>query len=293
MKALVTGASGMLGTALTPELKKVGFEVCSTDISGDITFLDIRDFECSKSVILGFSPDIIFHLAAETNVDKCELDSKHAYEVNTLGTENIARLSLIVDAVLVYISTMGVFDGKKDGLYNEFDEPNPINIYSRTKLEGEKVVTKLLSKYYIIRAGWMMGGGRKDKKFVAKILDLIGDGEEISAVTDKFGSPTFTKDLSKKMIELVNTNQYGLYHITNSGHCSRYDIALKIVEFLKKDIAVRPVSSDVFPLPAPRIRSEAAESLKLSSIGIKPMRPWEEALRDYLEELVSEKTDER
>ncbi len=292
-KAIVTGANGMLGSALIPELKKTGFEVCPTDIfnTNDIRFLDIRNFEGAKKIILNFSPDIIFHLAAETDVDRCELEPEHAYEVNTLGTENIARLARLTDAVLVYVSTMGVFDGKKDGPYNEFDEPNPVNVYSKTKWEGEKRVTELLSRYYIVRAGWMMGGGRRDKKFVAKILDLIEEGKEISAVTDKFGSPTFTNDLSKAMIELIKTNQYGLYHITNSGHCSRYDIAVRIVEFLKEDIVVRPVTSDAFPLPAPRIRSEAAESLKLDSIGIKPMRQWEEALKDYLAQLLLEKTD--
>lgn len=294
-KVLVTGANGMLGSALISELEKAGFEVCPTDTSNasGIRFMDIRDFEGAKKIIMDFSPEILFHLAAETDVDKCELEPEHAYEVNTRGSENIARIAKLADSVLVYISTMGVFDGIKEGPYNEFDQPNPINVYSRTKREGEKKVMELLSRYYIVRAGWMMGGGRRDKKFVAKILDLIDEGREISAVTDKFGSPTFTKDLSKTMLELIKTNQYGLYHITNSGSCSRYDIAVKIVEFLKKDVRVKPVSSDAFPLPAPRIRSEAAESLKLNTVGLKPMRPWEEALKDYLKELISEKTYER
>ncbi len=294
MKALVTGANGMLGTSLIPELKRNGFEVCQTDISPDNSvFLDITQLEGAKKVITKFCPDFIFHLAAETDVDKCELHPKHAYEVNALGTENIARLSCDIKAVLVYISTMGVFDGGKDTPYNEYDEPNPINTYSRSKLKGEIAVSTLLTNYYIVRAGWMMGGGRKDKKFVAKILDLIDEGKPISAVTDKFGSPTFTKDLSKSIIELIKTGKYGLYHLTNKGFCSRYDIALKIVEILNRPVTVKPVGSDAFPLPAPRIRSEASESSKLASIGITPMRPWGDALREYLSELISEKRDEK
>lgn len=283
-KVLVTGANGMLGCDLILQLKMAGFVICATDIScgKDIIFLDIRDFEETKKVICGFCPDIIFHLAAETDVDRCEIDPTHAYEVNTAGSENIARLCATEDITLVYISTMGVFDGKKDTPYNEFDEPNPINIYSKTKLEGEKIVQRLLKKYYIVRAGWMMGGGRKDKKFVAKILDLVEAGKPVSAVTDKYGSPTFTKDLSGCLIKLIETGQYGIYHITNKGYCSRYDIALKIVKFLNKDVIVQPVTSDAFPLPALRTRSEASESVRLAPLGIDIMRPWEEALEDYL-----------
>lgn len=280
----------MLGSALIPELVKCGFEIYPTDISEGkkIIFLDIKDSNEVRKTMLDFCPDIVFHLAAETDVDKCEMNPKHAYETNVLGTENIVRSSIEADAICVYVSTMGVFDGKKDAPYNEFDEPNPINVYSRTKLEGEIIARRLLTKYYIVRAGWMIGGGRKDKKFVAKILDLIEKDKPISAVTDKYGSPTFTKDMAKCMLELIKTNQYGLYHITNKGYCSRYDIAVKIVEFIDKNIVVNAVTSDAFPLPAPRIRSESSESLKLCSLNIAPLRPWEDALKEYIMELLNE-----
>lgn len=286
MKALVTGANGMLGNDLCAELALNNITVYATDIdkaSSGIVYLDVADTYKIKSAIAEFRPDIVFHLAAETNVDKCEQETVHAYKVNTLGTENVALACLSYDIPMVYISTGSVFDGKKGAPYTEFDEPNPVNIYARTKWEGEKIVQKLLNRYYIIRAGWMIGGAKKDKKFVAKIVELLKTEKEIPVVTDKKGSPTFTRDFAKGIIELVSLERYGLYHMVNQGSCSRYEIAQKIVELTqKKGVTIKPITSDSFPLPAPRPDSEALENFKLNLLGICEMRSWQKALEDYI-----------
>jgi len=288
VKALVTGAGGMLGSALCPALSKNEYEVLATDINianSQMIFLDIREFDNVKIFINKNKPDIIFHLAAETDVDKCELNKDHAYKTNVKGTENIVLACKELDIPMVYISTCGVFDGTKKEPYNEFDKPNPISIYTKSKFEGEKIVQDALSKYFIFRAGWMIGGGKKDKKFVAKIVELLKTKDTLNVVNDKRGNPTFTKDFSECIIKIIKLGQYGLYHVTNKGSASRYEIACKIVEYLgRKDITVKPVGSEFFPLPAPRPNSESVDNYKLKLLGIK-MRPWGEALRDYLKEL--------
>ncbi len=291
MKCLVTGANGMLGGALCPLLSKKGHDVLMTDINtsdAKIAFLDVRDLDGLKGYVNKAKPDIVFHLAAETDVDKCEIDPGHAYNVNAQGTKNVALVCREPDIPMVYISTCGVFDGKKQEPYNELDEPNPISAYTKAKYEGENIVRSLLSKYFIFRAGWMIGGGKKDKKFVAKIVELIKTKDVLTVVNDKRGCPTFTKDFSECIIKIIETGLYGLYHVTNKGSASRYDIACKITEYLgRNDVVVKPISSDLFPLPAPRPDSEAVDNSKLKSLGID-MRPWEEALREYLKELTSD-----
>ena len=289
MKVVVTGANGMLGSALCPALKRKGYKVYATDINNignDIDLLDVQDIDQINSFVKNVHPDLIIHLAAETDVDKCETQIDHAYMVNAIGTENIALISQKVSVPLIYISTAGVFDGEKQEPYTEFDLPNPVNIYAKTKLEGERIVEKLLSRYFIVRAGWMMGGTGKDKKFVAKIVELLKTKKELSVVTDKLGSPTYTKDLSNNLIQLIRSGRYGLYHIANKGGCSRYDIAKKITEYLKKtDIVIKPITSDKFPLPAPRGRSEQIDNYKLNLLSMNNMPPWQDALKEYLGEI--------
>jgi dTDP-4-dehydrorhamnose reductase len=288
MKILVTGAAGMLGSSLCPILRQNGHEVNATDINTadkGIECLDVRNFEQVKTFVEKIDPDLVMHLAAETDVDKCELEPDYAYLTNTIGTQNIALVCQKYDIETVYISTIGVFDGNKPEPYTEFDEPNPINVYGKSKLWGEKVIENLLRKYYIVRAGWMMGGGPgKDKKFVAKIIGLLSKTNRLKVVNDKFGSPTCTVDLSNCLSELIETEYYGLYHCTNKGFASRCEIAKKIVEYLgRNDVTIEPTSSAYFPLPAPRARSEASRNYKLELLGIDNARHWEEALKEYIE----------
>ena len=293
MKILVTGARGMLGSDLCPRIEQEGWEVLRTDLNADgpgIHFMDVRDFDGVSACVKDFLPDMVMHLAAETDVDKCETRVQEAYISNAVATRNVARICKDRNIIMVYISTGGVFDGKKDEPYTEYDTPNPVNIYGKTKLKGEEYVGEMLKDYYIIRAGWMIGGGKEDKKFVGKIFDLAMKHNKIFAVNDKFGSPTFTKDLSNCIVGIVKTGKYGLYHGVNKGWCSRYDIACRIVGFLEsKDVQVAPVDSNHFPLPAPRARSEAMVNSKLEEIGLNRMRPWEEALKEYIDILSKER----
>ena len=290
MKILLTGAAGMLAADVTEELKKQKHQVFTFDIHQrlpDIEALDVRDFEKVLKVVKNKKPDCIFHLAAETDVDLCEKEPHHAFKVNTLGTENIALACLEYDVRLLYVSTAGVFYGDQQSPYTEFDSPHPINVYGQSKWQGEIIVQNLLRKYFIIRAGWMVGGWEIDKKFVYKIVQQLKEGQkELRVVADKFGSPTFTKDFAKNLMNVINTNRYGLYHMTNKGTCSRYDIAVKIVELmgLKGKVAVNPINSAQFPLPAPRANSEMMCNLKLDLIGLNNMPPWEKSLQDYIQQ---------
>lgn len=284
MKVLITGAAGMLGTALCPSLIDEGHKVIKTDRHGTDLSVDVRNLQAVQSTILHNRPDLVFHLAAETDVDRCERDPGHAYLTNTIGTENLCLACQKDKIPLVYISTAGVFGGEKPEPYIEFDQPNPANIYGRSKWEGEKVVRNLLEHYFIFRAGWMVGGWSIDKKFVRKIVDQLKSKGEIKAVNDKFGSPTFTTDFARNVMRVVETGRYGLFHMTNKATCSRYDIALKIVEFMGVEgrVHVAPVSSAEFPLPALRARSEMLQNYKLELLGLNHMPPWDVSLKTYI-----------
>ncbi len=284
-RALVTGSNGMLGDVFCPELQRHGYQVLRTDIvtSGGVSSLDIRNLKMVSRFIKDNKPSIVFHLAAETDVDKCELNEHLAYETNAAGTENIASACRECDIPIVYISTGAVFDGKKLGGYTEEDKPAPISVYGKSKLKGEQAVRSLLSRYYIIRAGWMVGGYNKDKKFVRKIMQQIDSKRDILAVTDKFGTLTFTGDFAKGIVSIVSLGKYGTYHCVNKGICTRFDIAKKIAEYLDRpEVSIKPVTSDFFPLPAPRGKSEALINHRLACMGMDNMRPWQEALREYV-----------
>jgi len=299
MKVLVTGAAGMLGGDLCNELEKEGHEVLKTDINlieENIKKLDVRNKEEVFSLIEQFKPELVAHLAAETDVDKCEREVDHTYKTNTIGTLNVALACQKHDIVMAYISTAGVFDGTSSEPYTEFHKPNPINVYGKSKYEGEKIVETLLNKYFIIRAGWMMGGGpKRDKKFVSKLLKQIEEGKkDIYVLTDKTGTPTYTVDFSRTFVKLIETGNYGLYHLTNKGECSRYNVARKIFELLDiKDINLRPVVSTLYPkdhykyfssteIPASRPNSEMMRNYKLELMGINEMRHWEDAVEEYI-----------
>ena len=288
MKIIVTGAAGMLAAEVIPVLLKDGHEVIQTDIHQRLPVigrLDIREKDEVLTQIEKIKPDYIFHLGAETNVDLCEQEPDHAFRSNATGTENIALACKEFGVKMLYISTTSVFHGDKTEPYTELDTPNPVNVYAKSKLEGEKTVQSLLSEYFIIRAGWMIGGWELDKKFVYKIVQQLKSGkEELTVVNDKFGSPTFTKDFAANLMNVINTGKYDLYHMTNKGTCSRFDMAVKIVEFmgLENKVKVNPVSSDQYPLPAPRPRSEMAQNYRLDLLGLNNMPYWHDSLHEYI-----------
>ena len=277
----------MLGSALCPTLTQKGHDIFVTDLipsNNGIEELDVRNFKQVEEVVDSFRPEIVMHLAAETDVDRCEVDPDHAFKTNTIGTQNVSLVCQKRNIVMVYISTIGVFYGDKIEPYTEFDTPNPINVYGQSKLEGEKIVQNLLNRYYIVRAGWMVGGGpKRDKKFIGKIIKQTKETTKIKAVYDKIGSPTYTVDFSRCLADLIETGYYGLYHCTNKGYCSRFDVAKKIVEILgRTDVTVEPVNSAHFPLPAARARSEMSRNYKLELIGMDIARNWEDALTEYI-----------
>lgn len=286
MKILVTGSAGMLGSSMCPILKKKNHEIFATDLipAEGIDYLDIRNFKQVEKAVEKIKPDIVLHLAAETDVDKCEIEPDNAFLTNTIGTQNVALVCQKQNIVMLYVSTIGVFYGDKIEPYTEFDIPRPANLYGLSKLEGEKIVQQLLNNYYIVRAGWMVGGGpTRDKKFVGKMIRQMNEKTTLRAVNDKIGSPTYTVDFSNCVTDLIETGYYGLYHCTNKGYCSRFDVAKKIVEIMGRfDVTVEPVSSAVFPLPAARARSEMSRNYKLELLGLDKTRTWEDALKDYL-----------
>ncbi len=290
MNILLTGASGMLASDVVPQLLRQGHSVIQTDLrprTAEISLLDITHRAEVVEIIERVRPDYIFHLAAETDVDLCEKDPDHAFATNTIGTENIALVCQAYDIPLLYISTAAVFSGYKPLPYTEFDSPQPANVYGDSKLQGEIIIQRLLSRYFIIRAGWMIGGWLIDKKFVYKIVQQLCDGKkELSVVNDKFGSPTFTTDFAANLMRVIQTKRYGLYHMANRGTCSRFDIATKIVEYcgLAGQITLLPINSAQFPLPAPRARSEMMTNYKLELLDLNTMPTWQESLGLYIQE---------
>ena len=281
MKILVTGAAGMLGSDLCPI-----FSEEHTVVMTDIKEMDVRDptqvMRWSKDV----QPDLIAHLAAATEVDECERNPDLAYATNAIGTRNVALACQEVGATLLYISTHSVFDGTKCEPYTEFDTPNPLSHYSRAKYAGEEYVRSLLNRYYIVRAGWMFGGRTEDKKFVAKIIAAARSKPFLTIVDDKFGSPTYTADMSRGMLNLIKTGWYGTYHMVGTGgYCNRLEYAQAILDYAGvRSCELRPVSSAAFPLSAPRPRMEAGRNYLLDLMGCNWMRPWRAALQDYVQQ---------
>lgn len=288
MKILLTGAAGMLAADVIKLLTSQKHEVIKTDINRrlpDIEKLDIVDSEEVLHKVETVKPDYIFHFAAETDVDLCQKKPKHAFEVNAFGTKNMALAAKEFGSRLLYISTGNVFDGNKLTAYVESDEPHPINEYGKSKLQGEEEVKKLLSEYFIIRVGWMVGGWELDKKFVYKIVQQLKEGKkELKVVSDKFGSPTFTKDFAANFMTVLNTEQFGLYHMTNKDTCSRYDIAVRVVECMgfKDKVKIIPIDSSQFPLPAPRPQSEMLTNHRLDLLKLNNMPYWQDSLKEYI-----------
>jgi len=299
MKILITGAAGMLGSSMTPILRENGHEVYPTDIKIEegIEYLNVRDYRQVLDWVKKIQPDFVLHLAAETDMEVCENKPKYAYLTNTLGTQNIALICKKFDIKTVYICTAGIFDGQKDTFYTEFDEVKPLSVYGQSKFEGEKIVRATLDRYFVFRPGWMIGGGRKDKKFVGKVLGQIRRGaKELYAVNDKFGTPTYTKDFCRNLAEVIKTDFYGVYHMVCRGSASRYDIASEIVKILNRpDIKIHSVHSDYFAeeYPVNRPKSEMLTNFMLELRGINKMRNWREILREYIEENFSDLINKR
>ena len=288
-KILITGCGGMLGSAVYPVFSETGARILATDIDLNeswLEHLDIRDiYECGK-VFKQFQPTIVLHLAALTDLEYCESNQHASWETNALGTENIALMAKKHGCTMCYISTAGVYDGHQNA-YTDFDPPNPLSYYAKSKYHGEVFVQQFMEKYYIFRAGWMMGGGpEKDKKFINKIYRQICDGAtELFIVEDKLGNPTYTRNFAESIRKVLPTGYYGLYNQVCTGSGSRYDVAVEFVRLLglSEKIRVTQVDSDHFKKEyfAPRPYSEKLVNLKLNKRKINHMRNWKDCLQEY------------
>lgn len=289
-KVFITGCGGMLGKAVYERFAP-HCQVLATDIDLNEPWLeygDVIDFQKISEKASKFEPDLIINLAALTNLEYCEKNPEITWKTNALGAENIALISKRLDAAHIYISTAGIFDGQKE-YYNDFEQPNPMSIYAKSKYYGEVIIEKMLDNYFIFRAGWMMGGGyEKDKKFVNKIFKQILDGKkELFVVNDKLGTPTYTVNFAESMFAIVQTELFGLYNMVCEGSCSRYEVALEFIKLLglDKDISIKIVDSGFFKNEyfAPRPDSEKLLNLKLSARGTNYMKDWRKCLEDYVE----------
>ena len=288
-KILMTGAGGMLGDALFEYFSKE-YLVRATDMSLTdpwLTYLDVRDKQAYEKTVAEFRPDYIFHLAALTSLEECERNPENAYATNALAVKYAAQLANRYGAKLIYMSSAGVFAGHQE-YYADTDEPHPMNVYGLTKQMGSLLTEYYAPNHLIIRPGWMMGGGpRKDKKFVNAIVkQLVAGKKEIYAVTDKFGTPSYTRDIAVTLGGLLKKNTIGTYNMVCSGSASRYDVAKTIIEELwyARAVTLIPVDSSYFA-DAYFARRPASENLltdRLNAEGLNRMRPWQAALRDYL-----------
>ncbi len=274
MKILITGAYGMLGSDLREVLKS--HELIATG-SGD---LDITDKEAVIKFIRDNSPEFVINAAAYTAVDDCETHYDDAYAVNATGPENLAIACSELDIPLVHISTDYVFDGSKTTPLLEDDKLGPQSAYGKTKLEGEKLIQENCNKFFILRTAWLYGVNGAN--FVATMLNLSKEHDEVAVVYDQVGSPTFSLDLARAISQLLNSDKYGIYHLTNQGECSWCEFSRYIFKSAGVDIKVNPVTTEEFPRPAPRPSYSVLSNEKWINEGFKPMRSYKEALEEYL-----------
>ena len=276
MKILITGSNGMLGNDLIDVLKDKHELILTTSSS-----LDITDKEHTINFIKENKPDIVINSAAYTNVDCCEENTDLAYSVNGDGPRNLALGCREVDCPLVHVSTDYVFNGKNTRPWVEDDEIGPISVYGKSKLQGEIAIQEILNKFFIVRTAWLFGvnGGN----FPKTMLELAKSHPVITVVTDEVGCPTYTLDLAEAISKLIETDYYGIYHITNSDSCSWFDFAKYIFEVAGVDVEVAPVTAAEFARPAPRPSYSVLENRKWIENGFKPLRSYKEAIKDYIQ----------
>lgn len=286
MKVFVTGVNGQLGYDVMRELEKRGY---NDAVGVDIEEMDITDCESVDRVITDSNPDVVIHCAAWTAVDLAEdVDKKDkVHLVNAVGTENIAKVCKKLDCKMIYISTDYVFDGQGTRPWEPDDERNPLNVYGQTKYEGELAVEKWLEKYFIVRIAWVFG--QNGKNFVRTMLNLGKTHDKLTVVDDQIGSPTYTPDLARLLVDMAESDKYGIYHATNEGFCSWYEFACEIFrqasEFDSdyKNVSVSPVTSDKYPSKAKRPSNSRMSKEKLTENGFSKLPAWQDALRRYIE----------
>lgn len=279
MRVLVTGVKGQLGYDIVKECEKRGIEAIGVDVAE----MDITDADKVREVITNAKVDAVMHCAAYTAVDAAEENVELCRKVNATGTENIAKVCKELDIKMVYISTDYVFNGEGEHFWQPDEERQPLNVYGQTKYEGELAVETYLEKYFTVRIAWVFG--INGNNFIKTMLRLGKERGAVSVVNDQVGSPTYTYDLAKILVDMVQTEKYGRYHATNEGICSWYEFACEIFKQAGMDVAVTPVDSSVFPVKAKRPKNSRMSKDKLVEMGFSLLPTWQDALGRYLKEL--------
>ena len=289
-KIYIAGSGGMLGEAFYSQFKNEYTLKCTDkDVNEEwLSFLDFRDLDAYKNDVEAFKPDYLFHLGAYTDLEYCEKNVEDTYLTNTISVENAVYIANALDIPLLYISTAGIFDGNKD-LYDDWDQPNPLGVYARSKFMGERYVVENAKRFLVCRAGWMMGSGpKKDKKFIQKLMKQIKEGKkELFIVDDKDGTPTFTHDFAKNVKALIEKEYWGLYNMVCGGQTSRLEVAHELLSLLglSNEIKINVVNSDYFKeiYFAERPPCERLDNRKLKLRNINLMRDWKVALKEYID----------
>ncbi|MFC1938408.1 dTDP-4-dehydrorhamnose reductase [Chloroflexota bacterium] len=284
MKVLITGANGQLGTDLCQALHD--FQVIPLTHKD----IEITNMNLVKESFSKYKPEIIINTAANVRVDDCETVQDKAFKVNALGAKNVAIAAEGIRAKLVHISTDYVFGGEAElrvAPYTEFDDPFPPNMYGNSKLAGEDFVHQFCRKPFVIRTSGLFGiagSSGKGGNFIETMLRLGKERDELRVVNDQVFSPTYSRDLAKKLVQLITTEYYGIFHITNNGACSWYEFTTEILKLAGLKTSVIPIASDEYPQKARRPRFSVLDNYHLRLLGMDDMRTWKEALRDYMKE---------
>lgn len=279
MKVLVTGVKGQLGYDVVRELKKRQIEAVGVDVEE----MDITDGDQVENVIRNADPDAVIHCAAYTAVDAAEDNEELCRRVNVHGTENVAKVCREMDIKMMYISTDYVFDGRGTRPWEPDDPRDPLNVYGQTKYEGEVAVEKNVKKFFIVRIAWVFGVNGKN--FIKTMLNLGKTHDKLTVVNDQTGSPTYTYDLARLLVDMIQTDRYGRYHATNEGICTWYEFACEIFRQAGIDVEVTPVTSDEYPAKAKRPENSRMSKKKLEENGFELLPSWQDAVKRYLKEI--------
>lgn len=279
MKILVTGITGQLGHDVMAELAARGHEA----VGATRQDMPLTDFPALRAHLMRVRPDAVIHCAAYTAVDRAEEEKTACMIVNGGATREIAAACRDLSAKLLYLSTDYVFPGTGDGFYEPDDEKGPQNAYGLSKLAGEEAIEELLTRYFIVRISWVFGVNGKN--FVETMLRLAEAHDALTVVDDQVGSPTYTRDLARLLVDMVESEKYGVYHATNEGVCSWAEFAKEIFRQAGKETTVTPVPSSAYPTPAKRPKNSRLSKACLDAAGFCHLPPWQDALARYLEEL--------
>ncbi|MCI5883715.1 MAG: dTDP-4-dehydrorhamnose reductase [Eubacterium sp.] len=280
MKVLVTGVKGQLGYDVVRELQSRGHEAIGVDIEE----MDITDETAVSRVMEETAPEAVIHCSAFTAVDRAEEEQELCYKVNVQGTENIAKMCQKLGCKMLYLSTDYIFSGEGQRPWEPEDTPSPLNAYGQSKYQGEVALRQYVDKYFIVRISWVFG--INGNNFIKTMLRLGKENGAVKVVDDQIGSPTYTFDLAKLLVDMIETEQYGAYHATNEGICSWYEFAKEIFqEANMKEVTVTPVSSEEFPVKAKRPKNSRMSKEKLVQNGFSLLPSWQDAVKRYIKEL--------